>query len=144
LNEVFVLDNSVAMRWVLGSTGHPYADGVLRRLREGAAALVPALWFYEASAVLARAVGRGELTASDADEALDDLSALDITVDPESLTRVFSHVHRLAVELGLTSYDAAYLELAVRRTIPLATLDDALIRAAGLTAIRVFDPNRSP
>ncbi|MGA8549326.1 MAG: hypothetical protein WB678_03715 [Stellaceae bacterium] len=50
----FVLDNSVAMRWCFENAAHPYADGILNRLAAGADALVPVLWFYEASAVLAR------------------------------------------------------------------------------------------
>jgi hypothetical protein len=50
----FVLDNSVAMRWCFENAAHPYADGILNRLAAGEDALVPVLWFYEASAVLAR------------------------------------------------------------------------------------------
>jgi predicted nucleic acid-binding protein len=79
------------------------------------------------------------LSNEDAEEALEDLSALDITADPESLTRVFTDVHRLAVSSALTTYDAAYLELADRNRVPLATLDEALIRAAART-VGVFDP----
>lgn len=57
----FILDNSVAMRWCFESAAHPYADGILNRLAAGEDALVPVLWFYEASAVLSREQNRGTL-----------------------------------------------------------------------------------
>ncbi len=59
----FVLDNSVAMRWCFESTTHPYAEAILDRLETGDDALVPVLWLYEASAVLAREQSRGILAA---------------------------------------------------------------------------------
>lgn len=59
----FVLDNSVAMRWCFESAAHRYADSVLKRLATGDAAIVPVLWFYEASAVLSRAQNTGTLAA---------------------------------------------------------------------------------
>jgi predicted nucleic acid-binding protein len=64
----FVLDNSVAMRWCFESGAHSYADSVLNRLATGDTAIVPVLWFYEASAVLSRAQNTGMLAASKAAE----------------------------------------------------------------------------
>lgn len=83
----FVLDNSVAMRWCFDDAVHPYADSVLRRLAGGETAVVPLLWLYEASAVLARAQSRGTLVAAKAGEFITELQALDITVVEESAAR---------------------------------------------------------
>jgi predicted nucleic acid-binding protein len=134
----FVLDNSVAMRWCFESAAHPYADGILTRLAAGEDAVVPILWFYEASAVLSREQNRGNLAAPKAEEFIVALQALRIVTDAESAARVFSDVHRLALTYRLTSYDAAYLELALRRRLPLATLDDDLIRASKVARIIVL------
>ncbi len=134
----FVLDNSVAMRWCFENAAHPYADGILKRLADGEDALVPVLWFYEANAVLAREQNRGTLAAPKADSFIAELKALRIAADAESAARVFSGVHRLALAHRLTSYDAAYLELAQRRSLPLATLDDELIRASKAARVTVL------
>jgi predicted nucleic acid-binding protein len=134
----FVLDNSVAMRWCFENAAHPYADGILKRLAAGEDALVPVLWFYEASAVLAREQNRGTLAASKADQFIAELKALRIVADAESAARVFDDVHRLALDHRLTSYDAAYLELALRHGLPLATLDDELIRASKAAGVTVL------
>jgi predicted nucleic acid-binding protein len=134
----FVLDNSVAMRWCFENAAHPYVDGILNRLAAGEDALVPVLWFYEASAVLAREQNRGTLAAPKADEFIAELKALRIVADAESAARVFSDVHRLALDHRLTSYDAAYLELALRHGLPLATLDDELIRASRVAGVMVL------
>jgi predicted nucleic acid-binding protein len=136
----FVLDNSVAMRWCFEGAAHPYADSILQQLAAGDDALVPVLWFYEASAVLARAQSRGLLAAVKANEFIVELQALNTHADEESAARIFSDVHRLAVAGRLTSYDAAYLELALRRNLPLATLDDDLIRASRLAGVAVIRP----
>jgi predicted nucleic acid-binding protein len=131
----FVLDNSVAMRWCFENATHPYAEAILDRLQTGDDVVVPVLWFYEASAVLAREQNRGTLAAPKAEEFITELKALPIAADPESAARVFRDVHRLALAHRLTSYDAAYLELALRRSLPLATLDDDLIRASKATGV---------
>lgn len=130
---VFVLDNSVTMRWCFQNAAHPYADRVLHQLASGEA-VVPVLWRYEVSAVLAKSQKDGILTGAKADAFLATLKSLNITVDGDGPDRIFTEVHRLAVTHRLTSYDAAYLELAVRKNLPLATLDTELIgacRAAG-------------
>jgi predicted nucleic acid-binding protein len=128
----FVLDNSVSMRWCFQNATHPYADGVLETLASGEA-LVPVLWRYEVTAVLAKAQRDGILTAAKADAFLVVLQSLNIKVDRDSADHILDDVYRLAVAYRLTSYDAAYLELARRTSLPLATLDDELIRACKLT-----------
>jgi predicted nucleic acid-binding protein len=126
----FVLDNSVAMRWCFESAQHPYADSILQRLAEGEDAIVPVLWFYEASAVLAREEIRGNLAAFKASEFIAELQSLDIRPDEPGPETIFGDVYRLAIAHRLTAYDAAYLELALRRDLALATLDEDLIRAS--------------
>jgi predicted nucleic acid-binding protein len=134
---VFVLDNSVTMRWCFQNAAHPYADGVLQQLATGAA-FVPVLWRYEVSAVLAKSQKDGILTAFKADEFLATLNRLNITVDPDGSDRILTDTYRLVVIYRLTSYDASYLELALRKKLPLATLDSELIaacKASGATLL---------
>ena len=92
-------------------------------------AIVPVLWRYEVSAVLAKAQKDGILPGAKADAFLTVLRSLNITLDHEGTERILTDVHRIAVTYKLTSYDAAYMELAMRRKLPLATLDTELIRA---------------
>jgi predicted nucleic acid-binding protein len=82
---------------------------------------------------------RGERSAgARADNFIAELTALRITAEPDSAARVFADVHRVALAYRLTSYDAAYLELAMRRGLPLATLDDELIRASKVARVTVL------
>lgn len=140
---LFVLDNSVTMRWFFESGSHACADGVLHDLKTpGSAAVVPVLWRY-VSAVLARSQRQGVIPAKEFMNFIADLGALPITIDAGSTDRILSDVHRTAVTYGLTScdaayYDAAYLESARRRGLPLATLDNDLIAASGQAGVQVF------
>ena len=128
--STFVLDNSVTMRWCFDTGRHPYADGVLHQLEAiDGLALVPVLWRYEVSSVLARAQNNGTLSAQRVSNFLANLHTLDIVVDVLGIGRILTDVHQLATTYRLTSYDAAYLELALRRNLPLATLDQELIQA---------------
>jgi predicted nucleic acid-binding protein len=135
----FVLDNSVTMRWCFDSGSHAYADAIIHRLGTGQEkAFVPILWRYEVSSVLARAQKTGALPAEKGRGFIVSLESLPIIVDARSGQRVLSDVHQLAITYGLTSYDAAYLELAQRLNLPLATLDAELITAcksAGVTVL---------
>ena len=127
------------MRWCFDETANPYAEFILERLESGSDdALVPVMWLYEASAVLSRAQNRGTLAAQKAGEFIDELQSLNIATDPESTARIFPDVHRVAVTYRLTSYDASYLELAIRRGLPLATLDDGMIRASRAAGVSVL------
>ena len=138
--SAFVLDNSVTMRWCFDAGAHTYADAVLRDLaEEDGAALVPVLWRYEVSAVLVRAQITSVLTPSKVATFLEDLGALNIIVDVDGMDRILTDVHRLAVTYRLTSYDAAYLELALRRKLPLATLDEDLVRACKMAGVDVIE-----
>jgi len=93
-------------------------------------AWVPSLWPIEVANSLQAGVRRGRITAEFRDTALADLASLSISVDPETTTYAWGNTLQLADRYGLTVYDAAYLELAQRRSLPLASLDVPLCNAA--------------
>ena len=136
----FVLDNSVAMRWLLASnkvSDQRYAESVLRSLAN-AEAVVPNLWHLEAANVLLSAANRKELEISAVERFTVQLENLPITVDTLTSNQVFGHTMSLAKAYRLSSYDAAYLELALRENLPLATLDKDLLKAARRSDIEIY------
>ena len=130
----FVLDASVAVAWCFDDESTPAAWALLDRLRT-APARVPALWALEIGNILVGAERRRRISQARTVEFLGILGDLDIRVDPDVPGRAFRDVLPLAREQRLTTYDATYLELAMRLGLPLATKDTALIRAA--TALRI-------
>ena len=127
-----VLDNSVAMRWLLASlkeSDQAYAEAVLQSLAE-TEALVPHLWHLEATNVLIGAEKRGDLKTGEVERFITQLEALPIQIDPLTSHQAFSRILSLSRAYNLSSYDAAYLELAIREGLPLATLDGDLRKAA--------------
>jgi predicted nucleic acid-binding protein len=136
----FILDNSVAMRWLLASeksSDQNYAEAVLKTLSEFSA-LVPNPWHLEAANVLLGAEKRGQLNTGEIERFISQLESLPIQVDPLTSHQVFSRTLMLAKAYKLSSYDAAYLELAVREGLPLATLDKNLIRAARKVDVEIY------
>ena len=136
----FVLDNSVAMRWLLASnkaSDQRYAESVLKSLAN-AQAIVPNLWHLEAANVLLSATNRKEIEISEVERFTVQLENLPITVDTLTANQVFGHTISLARAYRLSSYDAAYLELALREGLPLATLDKALLKAARRSDIEIY------
>jgi predicted nucleic acid-binding protein len=130
----FVLDASVAVAWCFEDESTPAAWALLDRLRT-APGHVPALWALEIGNILLGAEKRQRITQARTVEFLSILGELDIRVDPDLAGRAFRDVLPLARERRLTTYDATYLELAMRLGLPLATKDKALARAA--TALRI-------
>ena len=98
-------------------------------MREGSA-WVPAHFHLEVGNGLLTGLRRGRLTPDQARTAIVALGAMPIEVDPDTSSRAFSESWPLAARHGLTTYDAAYLALAIRRLLPLATLDERLASAA--------------
>lgn len=134
-----VLDASVALCWCFEDEGSAVADRLLERLRLEAAA-VPELWFLEVANAVGLAERRRRITRADSAEFIALLEALQIVVDRETAERAFSQVLDLSRRERLTAYDAAYLELAMRLGVPLASKDGPLCDAAdrvGVTVIRV-------
>lgn len=134
--SAFVLDCSVTMIWCFEDEIDPACDALLDRLRRDEA-LVPALWHWEVANVLAMAVRKGRVVAAEVVSRLALLTSLPIRTDSEGFSRAWRETMALAEAHGLTVYDAAYLELALRSGVPLATRDKALRDAAialGVTA----------
>lgn len=94
------------------------------------AAVVPSIWSYEVANVLLTAQKKKRITEQDANEFISNLMVLEIYIDVPSKEEAFDKTLAMARKNQLTSYDAAYLELANRLAIPLATLDKDLIRGA--------------
>ena len=90
--------------------------------------------------MLGKAQRTASITAEKAHGFLKDIRSLDITVDDESFGHIFGDVHRLAVDHRLSGYDAAYLEVAIRQGLPLATLDEDLKKAAQNAGVELFQP----
>jgi predicted nucleic acid-binding protein len=132
-----VLDSSATLAWI-------YSDEITeptRRLFEAVAdegAFVPALWRLEVANSLTTAVRRGRIDADLRRASLTDLALLDITTDHYTDFHAWGETLNLADRFKLTVYDAAYLELAVRRGLPLATLDDELRAAATALGVRLL------
>jgi predicted nucleic acid-binding protein len=125
----FVVDCSVAMAWLFHDEATPRTTALLTRLASETA-LVPAWWFIEITNVLAMAERKGRITPAQSDAFIADLSKLGIERDDEAPDRAFTHLLALCRSHRLTSYDAIYLDLAIRRSLPLATLDNDLRRTA--------------
>jgi predicted nucleic acid-binding protein len=125
----FVVDNSVVMAWCFRDESSPYADAVLERL-DGGEAVVPAVWPLEVGNVLTMAARRGRLEPEEIPRILAMLAALPITVEQESPERMLTEILALARKRKLTTYDASYLDLAIRLGLPIATVDAALAKAA--------------
>jgi predicted nucleic acid-binding protein len=124
-----VVDSSVTLAWVYGEETTHGINEVLARLM-GRGAWVPALWRLEVANVLEMNVRRGRHNTKFRVAALADLAALPISTDAETDRHAWDATMRLAEQHRLTTYDAAYLELAQRRGLPLATLDNELRNAA--------------
>ena len=124
-----VIDTSAVLAWVYSDEATVAIRDVFARVAERGA-WVPTLWKLEVANVLEMGVRRGRHDAAFRDSTLADLALLPITVDAESDQHAWGATVRLAERHRLSVYDAAYLELAQRRGLPLATLD-AELRQAG-------------
>ena len=131
-----VIDASVALAWCFEDEARPEIDALEVVVRDEGA-LVPALWHLEVGNILLQAEKRQRLSASEVDLRLQLLSQLPIETDEPASERAWHDILALARKHGLTVYDAAYLELAVRRGAALATLDGDLIKACGSAGIAI-------
>lgn len=126
----FVLDNSVAMRWLFGDGAKDdlaYAGHILDVLEgEDALAVAPAIWGLEVGNVIARAEAKGLIVEARSAEFLAVLADMAIRIDHATAAHALGDTLSLARRFALSTYDAAYLELALRENLPLATLDKDL------------------
>lgn len=135
----FVLDGSVALAWLFQDEQDPYADAIIARL-PGLEMAVPRLWHLEVANVLLFGERRGRCSPADTMQWLGYLAGLPIVMDGETESRAWSDTLSLARQHALTAYDAAYLELAMRRGLPLATLDAKLKGAAQAVGVPLYQP----
>jgi len=126
----WVLDCSATLPWVFSDEATPECDALLDCLADGGAALVPDLWHLELGNVLLGARRRGRIDQAGIEAFLNHLNALEIVVDRQTHSQAWGKILDLAYQYKLSTYDAAYLELALRRGLPLATLDQALRQSA--------------
>lgn len=135
----FVLDNSVVMRWLFqdgSDTDRAYADHVLDRLAvDNVEAMAPAIWPLEVANVVARAEAAGATAEATSTEFLNLLEDLGISIDGDTASHSLGATLQLARRYQLSAYDACYLELALRVSVPIATLDGALRGAAEQTGV---------
>ena len=124
----FVLDNSVVTGWYIPDQETAYTQAMATRL-ETDRAIVPALWQLEFANVLKTACTRGKLTLDVAREIVDTVGTLPIEID-NGVAPGPRQLLELAMRYNLSSYDAAYLELAMRHGLPIACQDGKLREAA--------------
>ncbi len=136
----FVLDASATLPWCFADESTAATNALLARLRTSDEARVPAHWPVEVANALLMAVRRTRVSSQDAQEFLADLEILPIRVETTPSNLVRAKIFPLAVQYQLTLYDAAYLELAIRENLPLATLDDDLRKASRGAGVSLVQP----
>lgn len=133
----FVLDSSMTLAWCYEGEQTPQTQAVLLRLNS-AEAFVPSLWPLEVTNSLLVGERRGRLTQAKVAQFVAVLESLAIYVDDQTPSHAFGQTLMLARAHALSTYDAAYLELALRRALPLASLDGDLIKAAQALGVPVL------
>ncbi len=139
MTRAFVVDASVALGWVHPGQATPQTARMLDAIEGGARVEAPAMWPVEVANALTVLARRGELTSADRAGALAWLRALPARLDHEMAGLAFSALASLAVEHQLSVYDAAYLELAQRRRLPLGCKDGPLRKAALRCGVRLVE-----
>jgi predicted nucleic acid-binding protein len=133
-----VLDASVTLAWCFPDEKTAYAESVLDLLANGAEGVAPAIWPFEVANALLAGEKRQRVTVAQVTSILRRIADLPISVDPAQIEDIFQQVLPLARQTQLSEYDAAYLELAMRQGLPLASLDVRLQRAAKSVGIALF------
>jgi predicted nucleic acid-binding protein len=138
-SPAFVLDCSVTLRWFFADEVDAYADAVAH-VFPSASAIVPGIWPLEVANALLMGERRKRSTIAQASKWLDHMRSLPIAVDEDTTARAWSEIVSLGRSQGLSAYDAAYLELALRRGLPLASLDERLKGAADAIGVNSYQP----
>jgi len=135
----FVLDCSVTMAWCFDDEASAYTDGVQDQLGD-VRAVVPTIWPLEVANAAIVGERRKRLDEARSTRFFALLSGLPIVVDGDTSEQAFTAIAHLARTHNLSSYDAAYLELAIRRGLPLACLDGKLKAAAQTVGVQLYMP----
>jgi len=136
----FVLDASVALLWLVPETNLAsvdYAAVTLKALKESQA-VVPSLFALEAANVVAKVESKGVVTEAESQRFIALIGRLNLVTDQATATHALGDTLNLARRYKLSAYDAAYLELAQRTGLPLATLDGNLAKAATIAGVPIF------
>ena len=136
--DCFVIDNSVVMSWCFNDETNRYADAVLDKLSESEA-IVPSVWSLEVVNVLLVAERRKRLKQVDSVRFITLLSQLPIAVEHEAPAQMMKDLLALGRASNLSSYDASYLDLAMRKDCPIATLDKKLMEAAQKVDVKILE-----
>lgn len=139
MKQQFVLDNSVAMAWCFEDERGQYSISVLRILGM-CEAFVPSFWPLEVGNALIVAERRKRIDKVESDKFIERLNLFPINIEIHDPKRIFSEIVPLAREHQLSTYDAAYLDLALRRNLPIAALDASIVKAAKKCRIALFKP----
>ena len=139
----FVIDNSVVMAWCFEDEANAYSDGIQETLIDHKA-LVPAIWPLEVANVLLVAERKKRISKAHSGHFIALLSQLPIEVVPSVSDAVFHEILALAREHSLSSYDASYLDLAIRKGLPIASQDKAILRAAKSIQLDIFQQHLFP
>jgi predicted nucleic acid-binding protein len=134
----FVLDCSVTMAWCFDDEATSYTNGVRDRLTD-VRAIVPTLWPLEVANATLVGERRGRLDQARSQRFLSLIKQLPIAIDDETSRKAFDEIIHLARAQQLSAYDASYLELAIRRGLPLSCLDDKLKAAAIAIGVPLLD-----
>jgi predicted nucleic acid-binding protein len=133
-----VLDCSLALAWIVPEEGSKAAERLLSRIDKESKLWIPVLWWYELSNALTIAQRRGRLNDSDALRLIELYRRLPLFTDTLLGADAVFRFRSLAQLSNISAYDAAYLELAQRRGLALATLDGSLKKAASKAGVRVI------
>lgn len=136
----FVLDASVTLCWCFENRATRYTEAIFEKMAAGDEASVPFVWPLEVTNALLREEGKKTLRVAQVNGFLEELSAWPIEVDTFGVSRAFHQILGVARQQNLSAYDAAYLELAIREGLPLATADEELRIAAQAAGIRIAGP----
>ena len=135
--SVLILDSSATLAWMFGDETTEAVRSIFLSIADNGA-VVPALWRLEVANSLTMAIRKHRIDPEFRSAALADLALLDITTDQETDSHAWTDTLNLADHFRLTIYDAVYLELACRRALPLATLDQELQAAATAIGVTVL------
>jgi predicted nucleic acid-binding protein len=138
LSDNFVADSSIAIAWVVREQSTRDSDLLLERVDSNTQFFVPALWMFEVANTLLVLLRRKRINSEHYDRARRDLLDLGPVVDDECSRFALGRTSELAKKYALCAYDASYLELALRKGLPLASRDGALNKAAKAAGIKIL------
>jgi predicted nucleic acid-binding protein len=137
MSDDFVIDNSVVMTWCFKDEISQYSDHILDRLEESTG-FVPSIWPLEVCNVLLVAERKKRISEAGSTRFLALLAELPVIVEQETPERMIREIFALARKHKLSSYDASYLDLAMRKGLPIATLDKNLLAAAKRSKVQIL------